>query len=52
MRLSDDSLGGKGRGIAFLNALFVTMEFKDRWSKNPFTVKMFGKKGVATVFKP
>jgi CheY-like chemotaxis protein len=27
IRLSEGSLGGKGRGLAFLNALLVTMEF-------------------------
>ena len=32
VRLSDGSLGGKGRGISFLNALFATMEFEDRFS--------------------
>lgn len=31
VRLSQGSLGGKGRGLAFLNALFVTMEFEDRF---------------------
>ena len=31
IRLSDGSLGGKGRGLAFLNALFATMEFEDRF---------------------
>ncbi len=31
VRLGEGSLGGKGRGIAFLNALFVTMEFEDRF---------------------
>lgn len=31
VRLSEGSLGGKGRGIAFLNALFVTMEFEDKF---------------------
>jgi len=28
IRLAEGSLGGKGRGIAFLNSLFVTMEFE------------------------
>ncbi len=31
VRLGDGSLGGKGRGISFLNALFATMEFEDRF---------------------
>ncbi|MBN2461804.1 MAG: hypothetical protein JXB60_09370 [Candidatus Cloacimonetes bacterium] len=31
IRLSEGSLGGKGRGIAFLNSLFVTMEFEKRF---------------------
>ncbi len=31
IRLSEGSLGGKGRGIAFLNALFTTMEFENRF---------------------
>ena len=31
VRLNEGSLGGKGRGIAFLNALFVTMEFEDKF---------------------
>ena len=31
VRLSEGSLGGKGRGIAFLNALFVTMEFEEKF---------------------
>lgn len=31
VRLSDGSLGGKGRGIAFLNTLLVTMEFENRF---------------------
>jgi CheY-like chemotaxis protein len=29
IRLAEGSLGGKGRGLAFLNALLVTMEFDD-----------------------
>jgi len=28
IRLAEGSLGGKGRGIAFLNSLFVTMDFE------------------------
>lgn len=32
VRLSDGSLGGKGRGIAFLNALLATMEIEDKFS--------------------
>ncbi len=31
VRLADGSLGGKGRGIAFLNALLTTMEFEKRF---------------------
>ena len=31
VRLAEGSLGGKGRGIAFLNALFVAMEFEKRF---------------------
>lgn len=31
IRLADGSLGGKGRGLAFLNALLVTMEFEKRF---------------------
>lgn len=31
VRLCEGSLGGKGRGIAFLNALLVTMEFENRF---------------------
>jgi len=31
IRLSEGSLGGKGRGIAFLNSLFVTMEFEKKF---------------------
>lgn len=31
-RLSQGSLGGKGRGIAFLNALLTTMEFEHKFS--------------------
>lgn len=31
VRLSDGSLGGKGRGIAFLNTLLSTMEFEDKF---------------------
>lgn len=31
VRLADGSLGGKGRGIAFLNALFVSMELEKRF---------------------
>ncbi len=30
-RLSEGSLGGKGRGLAFLNALLVSMEFDKRY---------------------
>ncbi|MFP4458568.1 MAG: PEP/pyruvate-binding domain-containing protein [Candidatus Zixiibacteriota bacterium] len=31
IRLFDGSLGGKGRGIAFLNALFASMDFEERY---------------------
>ncbi|HEX37432.1 MAG TPA: response regulator [Candidatus Cloacimonetes bacterium] len=31
IRLSEGSLGGKGRGLAFLNALLVTMEFEEEF---------------------
>ncbi len=31
VRLGEGSLGGKGRGIAFLNALFAAMEFDERF---------------------
>ncbi len=31
VRLSDGSLGGKGRGLAFLNALLVTMEYDKKY---------------------
>ena len=31
IRLADGSLGGKGRGLAFLNALLVTMEFEKQF---------------------
>ncbi len=31
IRLAEGSLGGKGRGLAFLNALLVTMEFEDEF---------------------
>jgi CheY-like chemotaxis protein len=31
IRLAEGSLGGKGRGLAFLNALFVTMEFDEKY---------------------
>ena len=37
-RLSHGSLGGKGRGIAFLNALLTTMEFKNRFPGLQITV--------------
>lgn len=33
IRLVEGSLGGKGRGIAFLNSLIVTMEFQNRFEK-------------------
>jgi CheY-like chemotaxis protein len=33
VRLSKGSLGGKGRGIAFLNALLVTLEFEVRFKE-------------------
>jgi len=33
IRLADGSLGGKGRGLAFLNTLLVTMEFEKRFSE-------------------
>ncbi len=33
IRLVEGSLGGKGRGIAFLNSLIVTMEFEKRFEK-------------------
>ena len=32
IRLTEGSLGGKGRGLAFLNALLVSMEFDKRYS--------------------
>ncbi len=31
IRLAEGSLGGKGRGLAFLNALLVTMEFEEKF---------------------
>ena len=31
IRLAEGSLGGKGRGLAFLNALLVTMEFEEEF---------------------
>lgn len=31
VRLADGSLGGKGRGLAFLNALLVTMEYDKKY---------------------
>ncbi|MBC8383041.1 MAG: hypothetical protein H8E22_04435, partial [Candidatus Cloacimonetes bacterium] len=31
IRLAEGSLGGKGRGLAFLNALLVTMEFEEQF---------------------
>jgi len=31
IRLAEGSLGGKGRGLAFLNALFVTMDFDKKY---------------------
>lgn len=31
IRLTEGSLGGKGRGLAFLNALLVTMEFEKKF---------------------
>lgn len=41
VRMVEGSLGGKGRGIAFLNALFTTMELEDKFEnvkiKIPFT---------------
>lgn len=33
LRLSEGSLGGKGRGIAFLNALLTTMEIENKFSE-------------------
>lgn len=32
VRLSEGSFGGKGRGIAFLNSLLVTMEYENRFT--------------------
>jgi len=31
IRLAEGSLGGKGRGLAFLNTLLVTMEFEEEF---------------------
>ncbi len=31
IKMGDGSLGGKGRGLAFLNALLVTMEFENKF---------------------
>ncbi len=31
VRLADGSLGGKGRGLAFLNALLVSMEYENKY---------------------
>ena len=33
IRLTEGSLGGKGRGLAFLNALLVTMEFEKKFGE-------------------
>ncbi len=38
VRLSEGSLGGKGRGIAFLNALLVTMGFEEKFQ--PVRIKI------------
>lgn len=32
IRLAEGSLGGKGRGLAFLNSLFVSMDFENRYT--------------------
>ncbi len=38
IRMAEGSLGGKGRGLAFLNALLVTMEFEERFPEVNITL--------------
>lgn len=38
IRLTEGSLGGKGRGLAFLNALLISMEFQKRFPNVNITI--------------
>jgi len=38
IRLAEGSLGGKGRGLAFLNALLVTMEFEKQFPETKISL--------------